>query len=125
MMPSRQFETVMMSSKRFETSSKSSTVGNEVKEVYLSTTAVTTNFSNRNQLKLEGRTLLAQKSEPGKAIGLTLGLLAAAVLLVAIAIYIRKKMRGSSKYNDKCTVVMTRMHPDVIVNTNISFQKLE
>ena len=64
----------------------------------------------------------AASSSTGIAVGVTIGVLVACILAVALVIYLRK--RKQRRFEQNCSVVMTRMYPDITVNTNISFQKL-
>ena len=77
----------------------------------------------------ERRTTLGQTSQKSSSsntasivAGVTIGVLVLLFLAVALVHYLRK--RKQRQFEKNCSVVMTRMYPDITVNTNISFQKL-
>ena len=63
----------------------------------------------------------AASSSAGMAVGITAGCIIAIIVAVALVLHFRNRRKRHFEKN--CSVVMTRMYPDVTVNANISFQK--
>ena len=97
------------------------TVSEAVSErIYFSAASQTKTAADRTIESVQSPS--AASSTVAMIVGVTLAVILFVVLVVALVVYLRK--RKQRLFEKNCSVVMTRMYPDITVNTNISFQKL-